>query len=148
MTAVRIRQTRSTTVIQGGAATTKAALSARALQPQTASRITAEDCKDPARLAKVLVDMQGGQQQSTQAARTNPLNAGGVLFLKQAFVGGVTRTLPHNMGRPAVGYLVTRTYSSTGIMTLKDGVLPQGITLSQAIAVVPSQTGTVDVFVF
>lgn len=153
MTTPRLKQTPATTTLAtvpavGARPTLKVLINARAKQPGTQVRVTAQDVQDPIRLAKVLTDMQQATQQSTRSARTNPLNAGGVVLQSVSFVGGVTKVLTHNMGRPFTGYLLTRTYSATGAMILKDGVLPQGLTTSQALAVIATQTGVVDVLVF
>jgi hypothetical protein len=108
-------------------------------------RITADDVRDPHRLARFVEDIQTSLSQQTAAARSDPF-AGSVLFQNVPVTNGVTFVLRHNMGRAWRGYLVTRCYSAA--VSLSDGTLGGGLTVQQAVALVPTATGTIDVMVF
>lgn len=56
-------------------------------------------------------------------------------------------TLTHGLGKAWTGYVVTRSYgAATGAITVYDGTVnPQP---TKAINLIPSATGTIDVYVF
>jgi hypothetical protein len=151
MAAVRILQTRTTTAIQANAAkganAVKAAVISRALQPFTVRRLTSKQAADPQAVARAISDIQLAQRQAGASAQSNPLNAGGVHFRSVSFTATVPKLLTHSMGRPFVGYLLTRWQGSVGPV-LFETALPSGLTASQAVNLVLSQTGVGDVLVF
>ena len=128
-------------------ATVKRQLSAETLQPSAVVRLTSADVQNPERLARALSDQAAATQQAMTASRTNPLGgAGGVRFKNITALAGVPFLLRHNMSRPYEGYLVTRCQGATWI-TLVETALPQGLTAMQAVNLVPSGSGVIDVMV-
>lgn len=114
----------------------------QSVQPR---RIAAMDVQDPHRLARMLDDMQTAVVAATSIGRSDPIS-GGVLFQGVPTTSGVTLVLRHNLGRSWLGYFVTRSYGA--VVGLADGVLPGGLLPGQAIALLPSATGKIDVRVF
>lgn len=142
------RTTASSTVTTVAGASLKQQLSSRVLQPQTDIRLTSNAAADPSRVARAQSDANSVISQALATLHTNPIvAAGGVHFLNVSVTSGVTKILPHNLGRPVQHYLVTRSQGAAAI-TLRDGVLVGGLTIAQALAVIPSATGTIDVWVF
>lgn len=143
-----IRRTRATTVVSTtSGATVRQQLSTRSQQPLSAVRLTADQVGNPEQLARALSDMQSAQVQSLNAQRSDPMTAGSVYFRAVAVVGGTAKLFTHNLGRPFVGYLVTRIVGSNQV-TVREVALPAGLSISQAVNLMPSATGTIDVKVF
>jgi hypothetical protein len=138
----------ATTVTLNSGQTIKQQLSSRALQPQTIPRITAADVQDPERLARAISDTNAALAQTQQAARTNPIfGAGGIHLRNLPVTSGVAKLLFHNLGRPFVGYIVTRVQGANPI-DVRETTLPTGVQNTQALNLVPSASGTIDVWVF
>ena len=147
MTSPRSRQIHTTTTVTvrpNGRPT----ISARSVVAQRHQRLTAEQAKDPAEVAKSINFLQEDIAQSTTSLRNEP-ETGAIIFQGIAVTSGTTFTLTHNFGRPFQGYRVTRTYAGAASpIALRDGALPGGVSNLTTIALIPSATGTIDVRVW
>jgi hypothetical protein len=143
-----IKRAAATTVIDlTTGLTRKRALTAKQFQPQPVSRIDIKDVVEPAHLVRVLNEIQATVTTASNASRTDPGAQGAAYFRNVAVVSGITKTLPHNLQRPYVGYLVTRVQGANQI-TVREVAVPAGMTVAQVVSLVPSATGTIDVKVF
>lgn len=120
-------------------------LNAHTTQSPASDRISTDDVQNPSQLSQLLTRMQAAITRATTASRSNPINAG-VRFQNIAVTSAVVLVLHHTMGRPWAGYFVTRSYGAP--VALSDAALPNGLTATQAIALTPSATGTIDIWVF
>ena len=112
-------------------------------------RITSHMMADPISAARAVNDLQTRLAASTVGARTNPRNAGAFYAKGVVFTANTPILIRHNLGREPVGYAVVDTYPpATAAIHLYRTTLPAGLSLAQAINVVPSAsgTGTVEVF--
>jgi hypothetical protein len=148
-----LKRPNATSVVQSqstgsSGATRKAAISSRELQPQSTARITAAQVSSPESVARAINDSQAMTAQALATTRSNPMNAGSVLFQNVSVTLGVPFFLPHNMGRPFVGYLVTRRRGVSPRFEVSDACLPPGLTASQVAPLIANATGIVDILVF
>lgn len=126
----------------------RAKLSSKAGQAIATARVTTGAVMSPERLGKMLVDMQEDVATSVANISRSPIISGR-LFVGVTASVGTLNILRHGFGRPALGYYVTRTYfGAAAPVAFSDGVLPNGIPSTGAIALVPSGSGTCDVWVF
>lgn len=115
---------------------------------QVRTRLTADQAKDPAQVVRALSDLQSAIEDSTQPLRTDP-EARAIYIRGVPFVGGATKTLTHNLGRPFTGYRVTRTYAdASAAIVLRDGTLPSGCLPENSIALIANVSGTADIKIF
>lgn len=127
----------------------RAAVSTAAQTTAGRVQVTAAQMATPGEAARAINDMQGRLTASTAGARTNPRNDGAVFIKGVVFVSGVAQLIRHNLGRDPVGYAVVDTYpGAAGAILLRRATLPAGMSIAQAINVIPSAsgTGTVEVF--
>lgn len=115
VTQAKISRTRAaTSVVLNAGQTVKQQVTSRNLQPLGTVRLTAADMQDPARIARAISDAQLSTAQSVAVQRSNPITgAGGVHVRNIPVVAATAKVITHNLGRPYVGYLVTRTQSTT-----------------------------------
>lgn len=138
----------ATTVTLNSGQTIKQQLSSRELQPQTAIRITSDDVQDPVRLSRAITDYNSAISQTLQVLHTNPIvGQGGIHVRGLSVTSGQAKLVFHNLGRPFVGYFVTRSQGASAIQIVETA-LPSGIQNTQAVNLVPSATGTIDVWIF
>lgn len=129
-------------------ATGKPVIAARSVVAQRRQRLTAEQAKDPAEVAKSFNFLQEDVAQSTRSLRNEP-ETGAIIFQGIAVVGGQAFQLTHNFGRPFQGYRVTRVYlGSGGPLVLQDATLPTGLSPLTTISLFPTASGTIDVRVW
>lgn len=115
------RGVRSSTVITnpsspGGAAK----ITSAALQTSGSVRVSQKDVTDPARLVKVINDLQSAQEASTQATRSNPFSSPcivrGVSFGPFSIV-----TIPHTLGRPVTDWHSSRVSGNVQLAEIRPG---------------------------
>jgi hypothetical protein len=108
---------------------------------------TAEDCKDPAKLARILADHQQAVDDATTPARSVPF-FGGILHKNIAFSAGVDLVLEHRLNRPYQGFFPLRVRAGTPA-----GAYPVEITQASSlndkqITLRTSQFAIADVWVY
>lgn len=107
----KIRRTRATTIVTPqvvSAVKTTPILNSKPHTQIAKVHITADAVKKPDNLARLMNQIQTNNDQATVGARTNPMNAGGVIVKQQAFTAGMAKLVRHNLGRVPVGYEVIR----------------------------------------
>ena len=142
---IRNRGVRSATVIDSGDTSTgqKGRITSAQLQAAGGVRVTQEDVVDPARLVKLLNDMQDAQASGTQASRSNPF-AAPCIVRNVKFSANQTRAVRHTLGRPYTDWHVAR--SRTNPPSLVEVELPDanhpGLTSDQYLVLTSSNAGT------
>lgn len=98
---VKNRGVRSSTIIVSAdkAVGTPGSITSKAYATSARSQITQADADDPARLVKVIGDIQDQVTSATQAQRSNPFSAPCIVRGLQ-FPPGATMSVPHTLGRP------------------------------------------------
>jgi hypothetical protein len=99
---------------------------------------TADDLKDPSRLYQLLILMQSSTVNAFESLKSNPTLHG--VSLSATFTAGQTLNLKHGLGRPWVGYQVTRAQTNPwqGI----DTVYPVGTSASLILPLKSTNAGT------
>lgn len=124
-------------------------VSSRAQSTAARTQVTADQMRTPADAARAVNDLQQRIAASTAGSRSNPRNAGCVYVRNVTFVSGTAILLRHNLGRDPIGYSVIDTYpGAAAAILLRRTTLPMGLTLAQALNVIPSASGmgTVEIF--
>jgi len=137
------------TSLNSGGAKTQPQSTSRPQSTASIVRVTADDMNMPESAARAVNDVQVRLSAATLGSRTNPRNNAARYIQNVAFVSGQTKLLYHNLGRAPIGYGVVDTYPPAAAAVLvRRTTLPAGITSAQAIALIPSASGTCTVEIF
>lgn len=133
-------RTRTTTVIQNGAITSKTNVAA------SRRRISPGDLANPLQHARMLSQMQDSVEAATVATRSNPLSAP-CIVRNQGTSIGATVVVRHTLGRPLTGWIVVRAVggaASFGEILPGNGSYPVGLSPSTALVLISGCQGFYD----
>ncbi len=109
--------------------------------------VTAEDVKDPARLVKIIRDMQAQNERMTAGSRSNPHNAPcivrGIVFPASP----TTIVIPHTLKRAWTGIWCCNQAPNAdpcAYVVVDPPVYPAGVTKDKAACLISFSTGTYD----
>ena len=126
--AIKQRDVRASTITVHGGAGQRGSVKTAALQTSSAIRVNASDVQDPARLVKVVNDLQQAQDDGARASQSNPFSAPSIQR-GLTFSPGQVVVVPHQLGRPFTEWHTSRV----------QGAYPQLVEVAQGSTLYPSQ---------
>lgn len=103
------------------------------------------DLEDPKKLYEVLHQLQSNLGFAVRGLASNPL-ASGTHLTGLPFKNGVPLLIPHGLGRPYLGYVVTRATAQVSIPV--DVGMPPGVSTRDCLNLVVTNDATIDLYVF